>query len=454
MTSFRVKSEPAPGPPRPEEIREGTAREHPRELCALATTGTLTEQEWGELNSHLSNCAECAELAQKYREVARTGMPLLISESAIEDHAGLEAWTPERAHQDLLARLARGEESGWSQERSPRQSSEEMNFWIRLRVPTRRVALRYAAACILAAAVTGAVYRSGMERGQTLARTGVSPEATLHAQIDGLKQERAVLDDQLTGRTREIEALSKQVETASADQTKLRSLQKLTEQDLQQRSSELSESHAQNNATLAEREAMAHRLAEADSALASMKASLDQLREERTTGLLHTASLETRIAELSARLKQQGDLGEQDAQLLASDRDIRELMGARDLYIADVFDVDPEGRTQKPFGRVFYTRGKSLIFYAFDLDKQRGVRNASIFQAWGRQGRQDQHPVNMGIFYLDNEANRRWVLKFNDPETLARIDTVFVTVEPKGGSHEPRGKSLLIASLRSGPNHP
>src|SRR5208282_1090996 len=133
MTSFRVKSEPAPGPPRPEEIREGTAREHPRELCALATTGTLTEQEWDELKSHLSNCAQCAELLQKYREVARTGMSLLISESAI---------------QDLVARLARGEESGWSQERSPRQSSEGMNFWFRLRVPTRRVALRYAAACI------------------------------------------------------------------------------------------------------------------------------------------------------------------------------------------------------------------------------------------------------------------------------------------------------------------
>ncbi len=262
------------------------------------------------------------------------------------------------------------------------------------------------------------------------------------------------MDDQLTGRTREIDALSKQVEAASADLAKLRSLQKLTEQNLQQRSSELSESHAQNNATLAEREAMAHKLAEADSALVSMKASLDQLREERTADLLHNASLEARIAGLSARLKRQDDIGEQDAQLLASDRDIRELMGARDLYIADVFDVDPEGRTQKPFGRVFYTRGKSLIFYAFDLDKQRGVRNASTFQAWGRQGRQDQHPVNMGIFYLDNEANRRWVLKFNDPETLARIDTVFVTIEPKGGSHEPRGKSLLIASLRSEPNHP
>jgi len=453
MASFRVKSDSVPIPPRTGGHHIGTAHEHFHALCALATTGTLTEQEWDELKSHLSMCTECADLLQKYREVARTGMPLLIAESAVDDHAGLESWTPERAQQDLFARLARGERSGWSQDRKLRQG-EGINFWIRLRVPPWRVALRYAAVGILAAAVAGAVYRTGLEKGQTLARNGVSPEATLHAQIDGLKQERAVLDNKLTGRTREIEALSKQVETASAELARLRSLQRLTERDLQQRSSDLAESRSQNNAIVVQREATARKLAEADSALASMRASLDRLREERTADLLHTASLETRIADLSARVKHQGDLGEQDAQLLASDRDIRELMGARDLYIADVFDVDPEGRTQKPFGRVFYTRGKSLIFYAFDLDKQRGVRNANTFQAWGRQGRQDQHPVNMGIFYLDNEANRRWVLKFNDPETLARIDTVFVTVEPQGGSREPRGKSLLIASLRSEPNHP
>jgi hypothetical protein len=60
----------------------------------------------------------------------------------------------------------------------------------------------------------------------------------------------------------------------------------------------------------------------------------------------------------------------------------------------------------------------------------------------------------MGIFYLDNEANRRWVLKFDNPEKLAQINAVFVTVEPNGGSHKPAGKQLLYASLRSLPNHP
>jgi hypothetical protein len=124
-----------------------------------------------------------------------------------------------------------------------------------------------------------------------------------------------------------------------------------------------------------------------------------------------------------------------------------------------VFDVDSSSRTQKPFGRVFYTQGKSLIFYAFDLDREPGVVNASAnaFQVWGqREAPQGQQvsPMNLGILYMDNESNRRWVMRFDDPKQLAEIDAVFVTVEPQGGSHKPTGKPFLYALLRNEANHP
>src|SRR5260370_7939056 len=115
-------------------------------------------------------------------------------------------------------------------------------------------------------------------------------------------------------------------------------------------------------------------------------------------------------------------------------------MGARKLYIADVFDVDSGSRTKKPFGRVFYTQGKSLIFYAFDLDRQRGVVNANTFQVWGQketaQGEQAL-PLNLGILYMDNETNRRWVIRFNNPSQLPRINSVFFTVNPPAASLNP-----------------
>jgi anti-sigma-K factor RskA len=50
-----------------------------------------------------------------------------------------------------------------------------------------------------------------------------------------------------------------------------------------------------------------------------------------------------------------------------------------------------------------------------------------------------QQAVNLGIFYQDNSAKKRWILKSSDPKTLAQINAVFVTVEPNGGSHLPSG---------------
>ena len=55
-------------------------------------------------------------------------------------------------------------------------------------------------------------------------------------------------------------------------------------------------------------------------------------------------------------------------------------------------------RRKRPTGRVFYTKGKSLIFYAYDLDQEPGVKNASTFQAWGRRGPDREQALNLGNF--------------------------------------------------------
>src|SRR5262249_40160075 len=104
--------------------------------------------------------------------------------------------------------------------------------------------------------------------------------------------------------------------------------------------------------------------------------------------------------------------------------------------------------------RVLFTKNKRLIIYAFDLDAQPGVQNASSFQAWGRRGPDKKQALSLGLFYEDNANKKRWVLKANDAKTLEDIDAVFVTVEPNGGSQHPSGKQLLFAYLRVGPNHP
>ena len=162
---------------------------------------------------------------------------------------------------------------------------------------------------------------------------------------------------------------------------------------------------------------------------------------------------EPKVDDLTRLLQdREASLNQQD-ELLAHDRDIREVMGARNLYIAEVYDTDEKGATRKPYGRVFYTKEKSLIFYAYDLDQQQ-AKHAQTFQAWGRRGPDFKQALNLGIFYEDNASKKRWVLKLDDPKTLAQIDAVFVTVEPHGGSDKPSGKPLLFAYLRVNPNHP
>jgi hypothetical protein len=216
---------------------------------------------------------------------------------------------------------------------------------------------------------------------------------------------------------------------------------------------ELSTALTLNTSLATERDSLLHKLQDAETSVVSLQGQLDSLRTERRNDLVRVSDLEMRIEQLNGRLRESHVAVSQQRDLLVSDRDIRDLMGARNLYITDVVDVDKNGHTQRPFGRIFYTKGKSLIFYAFDLDQQRALHNGA-FQLWGQQGSDRSNYVNMGIFYMDNEANRRWVLKFDDPEKLARINSVFVTVEPNGGSQKPGGKQLLYASLRTLPNHP
>jgi hypothetical protein len=166
-----------------------------------------------------------------------------------------------------------------------------------------------------------------------------------------------------------------------------------------------------------------------------------------------SSALEAQVKDLGVTIEAKNQEISREQELLQRDRDIRNLIGARDLYIAEIYDVAKTG-TQKPFGRVFYTKDKSLIFYGYDLDQQQGAKDASTFQAWGRRGSDQQHDVSLGFLYEDDASKKRWVLKSNDATTLAQIDAVFVTLEPKGGSVRPSGKPLLFTYLRLDPNHP
>src|SRR5262249_51378821 len=144
----------------------------------------------------------------------------------------------------------------------------------------------------------------------------------------------------------------------------------------------------------------------------------------------------------------------QDKELLASGRDVRDLVTARNLLVAEVYDLDKNGGYRKPYARVFFTEDKSLIFYGYALDQQQRGPESSAFHARGNRGPNRKDALNLGFLYQDNVANKHWELRLNDPQTIQQIDAVFITLEPKGGSPKPTGKAILFASLRIAPNHP
>ncbi len=195
------------------------------------------------------------------------------------------------------------------------------------------------------------------------------------------------------------------------------------------------------------------KLREAEAALQEANGEVVRLSKEHSSQVAALASQQSQIRELTDRLYSQRESSDRNRDMLATTQEIRDLMGARNLHIIDVADVDSRG-TRKPFGRVFYTEGRSLVFYAYDLEKKKKSMEKFCFQAWGQVESKTGSVQNLGVFYADDQAQNRWVLKYDDPSVLARIDSVFVTVEPVGGSLKPKGQQLMYAYLKANPNHP
>ncbi len=446
----------------PNEPGKEHAGNHQRflELCALATSGPLEENEASQLQAHLEERPECREAMADFRFVAVEGASLLVPVDAGTDEiAGKRSqpysssmtndpWSHEAMKRDLFARI--GEETNGG---GNANTSSDLNGHLSVPTTTTKLSwqqkLQYSVVLLVA---LGALAVGSFRFGAVHVSRIRAGESRVDRQTP-LLSERAALEAQLESRAAAIDDLASRLQERTAAVQELK--RKLAETASLEAShdNELNAALAQNTSFVTERDSLLRKLQDSEASVVSLRGELDSLRAQRQGDLLRVSSLEARIEQLNGRLNESQETVAQQRDFLVSDRDIRELMGARSLYITDVVDVDKNGHTRKPFGRIFYTKGKSLVFYAFDLDQQRGLHNAA-FQLWGQRGADRNGSVNMGIFYLDNEANRRWVLKFDNPEKLAQINAVFVTVEPNGGSHKPAGKQLLYASLRSLPNHP
>ena len=427
------------------------------ELCALSTSGDLTEAEQTKLDEHLLACATCREAIKQYESLVAHAVPAIAAEQTPENIDPGPGWSQQRAEARFLNRLAEEEENR-EKKTGINEPGNESSGETRRAIPFaggstwRNVWTMYAAGILLAIALGLSVYQVGIRRGVDTAKTTLPPSVQqdltpLEAQVSDAAHDREIALAQVAQRDRQVAELRKQLEKQSAQLSQMKAAQ-------DQLASDLNSSNAGKD-DLAKRQAeLETKLAVAQGNVQTSQEKLDGLLKQSSDGQSRVTELTATVNELTRELHQRDQDLQQKDELLAKDRDIREVMGARDLHVAEVYDVAGTGETQKPYGRVFFTEGKSLIFYAYDLDQEPEVQNASTFQAWGRRGPDWGHALPLGIFYQDNASKKRWVMKLDNPKTLAEIDAVFVTVEPRGGSHKPSGKPLLFAYLKSEPNHP
>ena len=430
------------------------------ELCAASTAGELSRSEEQELQEHLAVCASCRRVKQEYQMTVENAVPALADDLASPAVEPDSNWSVERAESAFFKRL-RTEQNSPSANASAEASSGQAGHRFTYRpsqIPWAELWMPFAACVFLATALGIVAYRSGLNRGTASTRqqaAASNPSAgPIAEQISDFGHERSQFLTKLAEDDKAINDFKRQV----AEQTdEIKRLKGASGNALASKQTGPQPS-ADASSEIARRDA---ELVAAQTNLQQLQSKADTLNQQREDTAKQAQALQAKVDELTqlARDREQA-LDEQQVVnakqqvLLDHDRDIRELMGARDLYIAEVHDVAGTGETDKTYGRVFYTKGKSLIFYAYDLDQETDLKSASTFQAWGSRGIDKQKALSLGVFYEDNTSKKRWVLKFDDPKTLANIDAVFVTVEPHGGSHHPSGKELLFAYLRVSPNHP
>lgn len=196
-----------------------------------------------------------------------------------------------------------------------------------------------------------------------------------------------------------------------------------------------------------------------EKALLSALAELRSLKEAGASRDAELIATRYRLDELERDLAEQRGLPNQglanrDGRSIAmpSAIELRNLIAARNLHVADVSDVNTTDSQPKPFGRVFYTRGKSLILFAYDLSK---TKPNQTFYAWGSRQSDPHRPQSLGALRTDDQTQKRWILEFNDPKILAGIDSVYVTLEPTNKPGDiPNGRKVLSAYLGPSPKYP
>ena len=399
--------------------------EHYEELCAVAASGQASEVELADLRSHLETCPSCRSLAYDFTEIGAQGLSVLAAE-----------------------RQRRQIPSGMTSRFVARARSEgiEISRETGGRMPKRNRFAVFAAIGVVAALALIVSFLAFNRPKPSLSAGNRSPANQASAAVSGTISQPAQVSDphlreQLASARAELSSLDAKIKAQAGE---LASVNK----DKDALNSHLAEAEQESAVFRSEK-------AKQEARIAQLEAELEKSGSEKNASDVALALKDIELQELRKQVADQTEALGQQQEVAPKAGDVRELVVARNLHIIDVHDRDGDGKTQRAFGRIFYTEGKSLIFYAYDLADPRKVDAKVSFHVWGERLGAEKPIRSLGIFHNDDVSDGRWVLTFDDPHVLAQINSVFVTVESsRKAIREPGGRRILFAFLGDKPNHP
>jgi len=421
--------------------------DHYREICAAASIGQATPEELFELEQHAAECGACQQAYFDYLNLAGAQFAAANQKPALSSQQAQESLNSE-----LFIRrfFDRAEHEGI-------QFSEDVGQEVRRLSPAarrlpRQMVWRIPVKAIAAVVLVGLSLSGGYFYGKWSEKRGLE---TRNTNRDGIENAVVGLDQHLAELTATNAELQVQIDRLKTELAKASERLRATQTDLHLTSKD-------REKLASDRAAFEAQLRTVQEALTQSQVLVQDAQQEAAKHRVHASDLEAslvadkvKISDLTDELAEKSAALDKERQLLALGHDVSDLMGARNLHIVDVVDTDPRGKTRPAFGRVFFTEGKSLVFYAYDLNEARIQKADYQYRVWAKKEGGDKQVQRLGIFYSDDRAQRRWVFKCNDPKILREIDSVFVTLEPAGGDPaHPKGQNLMYAYLRGQPNHP
>ena len=275
------------------------------ELCAVSTSGQLTEEDQRRLQEHLAVCSSCRDALLQYEAIIRHAIPAMGAEETPQDMEAGPRWSEKQAESALFEHIARDEGGGGIERNGPipphRETSSRRVLAPESAAAWRSVWTLYAAGILLFVALGVCAYQVGIRRGINVSNISPTrPDAqsltSLAEKLSDASHEREVARAQVEQRDKLVADLRRQLEQQLAKMDQMKASQE--QSDVALRNADAGRQELIQKQTEAEQKFNAAQLS-----AQALQTKLDPIAEQPSQDAKRAATLDARVNELTNLLR-------------------------------------------------------------------------------------------------------------------------------------------------------